>query len=266
MSAPSEYAFVTGAASGIGEAIVRELLGSGLTVAGMDLQVEKLAAIASEFPVQFVPIVADTTKEDDVSRAFLDSQRRLGCLKRAFNVVGGARVSTLLDHTLADWLFTTDLNLTSTFLCIREEARIMRSAGGAIVNVASLNAHIPAYGASGYSASKAAVEMLTKNAALELAQYGIRVNAILPGLTVTPSTTRSVLHNASLLAKYLERIPARRAAAASEIAKPAVFLASDAASYISGASLVVDGGWSTTTYPDLSAQYATRSAAPRKES
>ena len=105
--------------------------------------------------------------------------------------------------------------------------------------------------------------MLTKNAALELAQYRIRVNAILPGLTVTPSTTRSLLNNANLLAKYLERIPARRAGAAAEIAKPAVFLASDAASYISGASLVVDGGWSTTTYPDLSEQFATRSAAPR---
>ena len=252
MATVPEYGLVTGAASGIGEAIVREILSCGQTVVGMDLNVERLEGIAREFGERFVPIAADATNENDVARAFRETLH-LGQLKSAFNVVGGARTASLLDHTLEDWTFTTGLTLNSTFLCIREEARMMKSSGGAIVNVSSLNARVPAFGAAAYSASKAAVEMLTKNAALELARHGIRVNAILPGLTLTPSTNRTIFQNAELAAKFVERIPVHRAGEASEIAKPAVFLASDAASYITGASLLVDGGWAIAAYPDLSA-------------
>ena len=169
MATTSEYSLVTGAASGIGEAIVRELIGSALAVVGIDLNVERLAGLAREFGDRFIPVEADATREDDVARAFREAQQ-FGRLKSAFNVVGGARVAPLLDHTLDDWIFTTRLTLNSTFLCLREEARIMQNGGGSIVNVASLNARIPAYGASAYSATKAAVEMLTKSAALELAR------------------------------------------------------------------------------------------------
>ena len=128
----------------------------------------------------------------------------------------------------------------------------MENVGGSIVHLASLNARIPAHGAAAYSATKAAVEMLTKSAALKLARFGIWVNVVLPGLTVTPSTEKSVLPKFGLVAKFLVRIPLRRTGEAWEIAKPAVFLASDAASYITGASLLIDGAWATTTYPDLS--------------
>ena len=124
MATVPEYGLVTGAASGIGEAIVRELLSCGQTVVGMDLNVERLEGIAREFGERFVPIAADATTENDVARAFRESLR-LGQLKSAFNVVGGARSASLLDHTLEDWTFTTGLTLNSTFLCIREEARMM---------------------------------------------------------------------------------------------------------------------------------------------
>lgn len=92
--------------------------------------------------------------------------------------------------------------------------------------------------------------MLTKNTALELADYNVNVNSILPGLVATPMA-KSTIENVEINKRYEERIPFRRAADPAEIAKPAVFLASDAASYINGTSLVVDGGWEISGYPDL---------------
>ena len=251
MAASPEYSLVTGAASGIGEAIVRVLLACGQTFVGMDLNAERLTGMVSEFKDRFIPITADGTSEVDVVSAFREAQQR-DRLKSAFDVVGGARFAPLVDHALEDWTFTTALTFNSTFPCLREEARIMENGGGSIVNLASLNARIPAHCAAAYSATKAAVKMLTKNAPLELARFGIWVNVVLPGLTVTPSTEKSVLPKLGLVAKFLVRIPLRRTGEAWEIAKPSVFLASDAASYITGASLLIDGAWATTTYPDLS--------------
>ena len=123
-------------------------------------------------------------------------------------------------------------------------------AGGAIVNIASLNAEVPAHGFAAYTSAKAGAEMLSRNAALELAEQGVRVNAILPGLVETP-LTKPFTENQAVMAAFLERIPVKRAARPEEIAEPALFLASDAASYVSGASLRVDGAWATTAYPDM---------------
>ncbi|MEK4699477.1 SDR family oxidoreductase [Solibacillus sp. FSL R7-0668] len=123
--------------------------------------------------------------------------------------------------------------------------------GGAIVNVASLNAQVPMFAGTAYSSAKAGVEMLTKNAALELAQYNIPVNAILTGLVLTPLTAGltgvDAIHEA-----YMERIPMKRAADPKEMAGPTLFLVSEDASYVNGASLIVDGAWQTSGYPDLS--------------
>ena len=126
---------------------------------------------------------------------------------------------------------------------------MLSRGGGVIVNVSSLCAHVPVYGAASYCSAKAGVEMLTKVAALEFIEKGIRVNAILPGYTYTPG-----MRMADDLPEYdkavLERIPLRRAASPADIAAPALFLASDEARYIVGASLVVDGGWELAACPD----------------
>ena len=122
---------------------------------------------------------------------------------------------------------------------------------GAIVNISSLNAHVPLFGGSAYASGKAGVEMFTKNAALELGRNGIRVNAILPGLVATPLTARFI-GNEALYQDYIQRIVLGRAASPEEIAAPTLFLASDEARYVTGTSLVVDGGWEITNYPDLS--------------
>ena len=176
---------------------------------------------------------------------------RFGGLDCAFNVAGGARAAYLLDMAEADWDFTVDLCLKGVFLAMKHQARQMiRQGGGSIVNVASLNAHVPMHGGSAYAAAKAGVEMLTKNGALEFAPDGIRVNAILPGLVQTPLTRRH-FDNPDAYAAFVERIPLGRAAQPEEISGPALFLASDDASYVSGASLLVDGAWAVSGYPDM---------------
>jgi NAD(P)-dependent dehydrogenase (short-subunit alcohol dehydrogenase family) len=158
----------------------------------------------------------------------------------------------LVDLTEADWNFTVDLILKGIYLCTKHEAQQMRASGrrGAIVNMSSINAHMPLFGGSAYAAAKAGVEMFTKNAALELGRDGVRVNTILPGLVHTP-LTEGVISNVALKQDFLDRIPLHRPAQPADIAGPSLFLASEDAAYVTGASLVVDGGWELTGYPDL---------------
>ncbi len=144
-----------------------------------------------------------------------------------------------------------DICLKGVFLSVKHQARAMTdSGGGAIINVASLNSHVPMYGGGAYSSAKAGVEMLSRNAALELADRRIRVNTVSPGLTDTPLTAgfRDV---AGVEDAFIARIPMARWGSPEDMAAAALFLASDDARYITGANLVVDGGWETTGYPDL---------------
>lgn len=169
----------------------------------------------------------------------------------AFNVAGGARGGYIVDLSEADWDFTVDLCLKGVFLGMKHQARqMMRQGGGAIVNIASLNAHVPMHAGSAYAAAKAGVEMLSRNGALELAEFGLRVNAVLPGLVQT-NLTRRHFDNPDALAAFVQRIPMGRPAQPEEIAAPALYLASDDASYINGASLLVDGAWAVSGYPDM---------------
>lgn len=167
-------------------------------------------------------------------------------------VAGAARGGKILDLEEADWDFTVDLVQKGVFLCTKHEARHMVSGGrgGAVVNVASLNAHVPMVGGSPYVTGKAGVEMFGKNAALELAPHGIRVNTVLPGLVDTPLVA-AVTGWEPLLNGFVERIPMGRPATPDEIAAPCLYLASDDATYITGASLMVDGGWEISNYPDV---------------
>jgi NAD(P)-dependent dehydrogenase (short-subunit alcohol dehydrogenase family) len=173
-----------------------------------------------------------------------------GALDCVFNVAGASRPGYIVDLPEADWDFTVDLCLKGVFLGMKHAARHMLGRGGAIVNIASLNAQVPMHGGAAYASAKAGVEMLTKNGALEMTPDGVRVNAILPGLVETPLTRRH-FDNPAAHAAFLERIPMGRAAQPDDIAGPALFLASDEARYVSGASLLVDGAWAVTGYPDM---------------
>src|SRR5216683_2976600 len=205
-----KVAVVTGGASGIGLAFVRQLLSEGARVVSGDINGDALELQARDFGDSFAGYVLDVRDEDSVSGLIGHVVSRFGRLDVAFNVAGGARGAVIAELSLDDWRFTIDLCLTGVMLAMKHEVRAMET-GGAIVNVASLNAQVPMYGGAGYCAAKAGVEMLTKVAALELADRGIRVNALLPGLVSTPAT-RPIEEFAPLKEAYLARIPAGRAA------------------------------------------------------
>ncbi|SEO48863.1 SDR family NAD(P)-dependent oxidoreductase [Trujillonella endophytica] len=246
-------AVVTGAASGIGEAVVRRLVAEGAQVIGGDLSAERLQALAGDLGAAFRGVVTDVTVESDVEAMVATATDAWGRLDLAFNVAGGARPGPIVDLTEADWDATVDLVLKGVFLSVKHEARVMRAAGGgAVVNVSSLNAHVPMRGGGSYAAGKGGVEMLTRTAALELAEDGIRVNSVLPGLVRTPGTA-AVFDRPRVHEAFLARIPLGRAADPDEVAGPCLYLASDDARYVTGTALVVDGGWEITGYPDVRA-------------
>jgi NAD(P)-dependent dehydrogenase (short-subunit alcohol dehydrogenase family) len=235
----NKVAIVTGGASGIGYAIAERLIQEGAAVVAADLNTERLEAI-------------HVTVEEDCEKLVSAAVERFGGLNLAFNVAGASKVGVITELSESDWDFTVDLCMKGVFLGMKHQARQMaKQGGGAIVNVASLNAQVPMYAGSAYASAKAGVEMLTKNGALEMARNGIRVNAILPGLIETPLTA-GLLANEEINAAYMERIPMKRAAKPEEMTGPALFLASDDAGYVNGASLIVDGAWATSGYPDLS--------------
>jgi NAD(P)-dependent dehydrogenase (short-subunit alcohol dehydrogenase family) len=246
-----KVALVTGGASGIGEAIVRRLLAEGASVVAGDINAERLDKLGTELGDKFHGVQADVRSASDVA-ALVAATSRFGPLDCGFNVAGLGRGAAIVDHSEEDWKFVLDVCLTGVFLAMKHEGKLMAEGGrgGAILNISSLNSEVPMFGGSAYCTAKAGVAMLTKCGALELAESGIRVNAVSPGLTDTPLTsmTRQV---PGILDAYYERIPFKRAASPAEIAAAALYLASDDASYISGVNLFVDGAWATTGYPDL---------------
>ena len=248
-----KVAVVTGAASGIGAAITQRLLAEGARVVAADIDAKRLEALEAEAGGNLAGVVTDVTNEEAVERMVATAVERFGGLDIAFNVAGAARGAAITELTEADWDWTVDLVLKGVFLSTKHEARAMRKAGngGAIVNISSLNAHVPMWGGSPYVAAKAGVELFTKNAALELGADGIRVNAILPGLIATPLTA-PFTGNDALREDFVRRIPLGRPGVPEDIASPSLYLASDDAAYVTGTSLVVDGGWEITNYPDLS--------------
>ncbi|MGO3139778.1 MAG: SDR family NAD(P)-dependent oxidoreductase [Galactobacter sp.] len=168
------------------------------------------------------------------------------------NVAGGNKPGTLLDidADVVEW--DVKLNLFSAFHGPRLAARqfVKEGKAGTVVNVASLNSIVPMFSGVGYDIPKAGVAMLVKQGALELGQYGIRVDAVSPGLVSTP-LTKPLTEIEGVSEAFLSRIPQNRPAQPEEIANAVVFLAGDESSYVNGHNLVVDAGWAVTGYPDL---------------
>lgn len=247
-----KVAIVTGGASGIGNAIVKRLLNAGAKVAVADLNEEKLKELEEANKGNLIGCVTNVTIEKDIEALVQKTVDTFGALDFGFNVAGASRSALIVEQSEEDWDFTVDLCLKGVFLSLKHEAKYMKdNGGGAIVNIASLNAHVPMFYGAAYSSAKAGVEMLTKNAALEMSQHNIRVNAILPGLVSTP-LTKGLTDVEAINEAYMERIPMRRPGDPDEMAGPALFLVSNDASYVNGTSLVVDGAWEVSGYPDLS--------------
>jgi NAD(P)-dependent dehydrogenase (short-subunit alcohol dehydrogenase family) len=237
---------ITGAASGIGAAAARIFAREGARLVLSDVQTELGEQVAKELNAQggeahFIP--ADVSREQDVKQLVARSVELLGTLECAFNNAGIVAPPALLHETsLENWDRTLAINLTGVFLCMKEEISVMlERGGGAIVNTASGAGLIATPGMSPYCASKHAILGITKTAAVENAQAGVRVNAVLPGSTDTP-LIQSVM-NASPPTKkmILASTPTGRLGLPEEIAEAAVWLCSDRASYVSGESMLIDG-------------------------
>jgi len=242
-------AVVTGGASGIGLAIARRLIAEGGRLVLADVNPQTLADAAAALGSSVLPVELDVREESAVQAMVEAALSHFGQLDLAFNCAGLSLPGELVELDAADWDTVVDICLKGTWLCLKHEARAMAN-GGAIVNIASLNSHVPMFGGGAYACAKAGVEMLGRNAALELARRKIRVNTVSPGLTDTPLT--AVFREFQGLEEaFMARIPLERWGTPDEMAAAALFLASDDAGYISGSNLVVDGAWETTGYPDL---------------
>jgi NAD(P)-dependent dehydrogenase (short-subunit alcohol dehydrogenase family) len=243
---------VTGGASGIGLAIARRLVTEGARVLVADVNETNLHAVCNELGAASSPALLDVRQEKQVAAAVAQAGERLGPLDLGFNCAGLGAFCEIVDLSEDDWDTVVDVCLKGVFLSIKHQARAMIASGrgGAIVNIASLNSHVPMFGGAPYTCAKAGVEMLSRNAALELASRKIRVNTVSPGLTDTPLTAgfRDVTGAEEA---FMARIPMQRWGSPEDMAAAALFLASDDAGYITGSNLFVDGGWETTAYPDL---------------
>ncbi len=240
---PGEFsgkvAAITGAARGIGDAIATRLIEEGARVFSLDL------GDPDEPRDGVTYLTADVGDATSVAEAFRQIDAQAGQIDVLVNNAGVQRVNLAENMSPEDWHFVINIQLTGTFLCCAEAIRRMRARGkgGAIVNVASVAAIVGIPGRGPYSAAKAGVEGLTRVYATETATANIRVNAVAPGSTRTKLIEEG-LKNGSIRGEWqVERIPMGRLAEPREIADPVVYLASDRASYITGQTLVVDGGW-----------------------
>ena len=242
---------ITGGSRGIGAATARLAATEGYAVAvNYRDRADAAEAVVAEIVMAGGTAAAfqgDVAIDDDVTRLFAEVEARLGPPTALVNNAGvsfGKRTTAESDADEIAWLF--NVNVLGTMLCCREAVRAMSSArggaGGAIVNVSSMAATIGGRaGSSHYAASKAAIDAYTVGLAKEVGREGIRVNAVRPGMTVT-DMTENVHTDPALSAKIADTIAMDRIASAEEIARPILWLLSDAASYVSGCCLDASGG------------------------
>jgi NAD(P)-dependent dehydrogenase (short-subunit alcohol dehydrogenase family) len=239
-------ALVTGGGSGLGRASALALARAGAAVTIADVNEDggkETAALVEQAGGEADFLRADVTQPDDVAVMIYETVARWGHLDCAVNNAGitGTAAPTA-DYTLDDWNRTIALNLTSVFLCLKHEIPAMLERGGAIVNMASGAGLVGFPGLPAYVASKHGVVGLTRAAAMEYAGQGVRINAICPGSTRTPMLEDFMGGDEQVERMLTRPIPVGRLGRPEEIADAVVWLCSDAASFVVGHALAVDGG------------------------
>ena len=241
-----KVAVVIGGTSGIGLAIAK-----GMAEAGADViptsrrqdQVEAAAAEIEKHGRRSIRVTSDVSDRASLQRVLDESIQAFGKVDVLVNSAGRTKRGPTLDFSEEDWNNILDTNLTGTLRAAQVFGRhMLERESGSIINIASLSTFVALYEVAAYSASKAAVASLTKSLAIEWSQKGVRVNAIAPGVFRTPLNEK-LLDETERGREFLLRTPMKRFGNVEELAGAAIFLASDAASFVSGEILTVDGGF-----------------------
>jgi len=238
-----KLALVTGGAQGIGLAAGRRLAEDGYRLLLADINADGVAAAAESLGQDSVGLVCDMGDTQQINAMFDRIMKEFGPLTVLVNNAGIARPGDFLETSLEDFRAVIDVNLTGTFLATQRAARMMvaHKIKGAIINMSSVNAVVSIPTIPAYCASKGGVMQLTKATALALAPHGIRVNAVGPG-SIDTEMLAGVNANPEAMQMVMSRTPLKRIGKPEEIASIIAFLASDAASYITGETIYADGG------------------------
>ncbi len=242
-----KVAVVTGSTRGIGKAIAHAFAraGANVVICGRDLKTAQNVAneIKKSGKARCVAFKCDVSKSGDVKGMIEAVVAEFGKIDILVNNAGVADIGSITELTEESWDRTINVDLKGVFLCSQAVSKHMiKRKYGKIVNIASIAGLVGFLGAPNYCAAKGGVVNLTKEMALELARFGINVNAIAPGIIET-DMTKGILSDEKSRQAMLANIPLKRIGKPEDIANAAIFLASDDASYITGTTLIVDGGW-----------------------
>jgi NAD(P)-dependent dehydrogenase (short-subunit alcohol dehydrogenase family) len=234
---------VIGAGQGIGRQTAHALSQAGARVGCIGRDPDRTTRVAEE--TGGFALIGDASKRADAERMFAEAEAKTGAIHGVVDILGMPRIKPLLEFTDEDWDWQLDMVLRHAFLAIQLGGRaIARAGGGSITLVGSTSGQVIAPNQAVYGAAKAALNHLTAYAAVELGKSGIRVNAIVPGVTRTPRLESAL--NADQWRDIGEANPLSRAALPAQIASAILFAASDLASHITGQAIVVDGGGTLT--------------------
>ena len=239
-----EVAFVTGGGSGLGRAVCLTFAEAGASVVVVDIDESRAQAVADEIGAKALALQANVTDEKSVNSAVERAVDRFGRVDVLFNNAGINRRAPTTDLELGDWNSVLAVNTTGMFITAKAVARIMKAKGtrGRIINTASvLGMSGGFYPNIAYQASKGAVVNMTRSWAIEWAEFGIRVNAIAPGMVRTPFT-ENITTQPELVKKLEALTPMRRLGETDDITGPVLFLATAASSFVTGHILPIDGG------------------------
>jgi gluconate 5-dehydrogenase len=244
-------AFITGGSRGLGREMALALADVGCDIVLVGREADSLNQTADDIRKlgrQAVAIVGDVGVPDECEKICATVLDKHGPIDILINNVGGRRINVPLeDQSLEQWRTILDINLTSTFLCMRHigGAMVKRGAGGRVINIASISGMVANRGIGGrsYETSKAAVIQLTKAAAADWAPHGVTVNAICPGGFMTAPNVRWAKENPEVIETFKEQIPQGDFGRPEDLGPLAVYLASDASRYMTGAAIVIDGGY-----------------------